>query len=208
MGREAQCRCQWGDRFGHVKALLESSDLLVRGDIRASAARDSLEDVNVRGDNLEFFAAGEKVVLELGAMNARRWAATIAAPLPSLAHKLGITSTTRLHLTGQIDDDALAAAIADAAALERELPNADLAIIRTDDRAALHRWAGTLGSEQPPPAWIVYVKGARAPLGETTIREVMRQLGFIDTKVARVSERLAALRFIKKTIAVRNANRP
>jgi hypothetical protein len=35
--------------------------------------------------------------------------------------------------------------------------------------------------------WIVYVKGRGAPLRESRVREAMLRCGFIDTKVAAVS---------------------
>ena len=74
MGREAQCVCRWGDREGRVTALLESSELIVRGAIRGRAALHTIEAVNARDDVLEFVVAGERIELQLGAAVSRRWA--------------------------------------------------------------------------------------------------------------------------------------
>ena len=46
-----------------------------------------------------------------------------------------------------------------------------------------------------PPIWIVYPKGAGKPIGETEIRDTLRRVGLMDTKVASVSEVLTTLRF-------------
>lgn len=183
MGREARCACRWGQRSGTVTALLESHELIVRGEFRARAALGALE---------------------LGAKRAQSWAAALAARPPTLARKLGITKATRLHVTGTIDDDELRAAVAEAAATTSSLATADLALVRTDDLATILKWVnGAPHRSETPPVWIAYVKGRTAPLGETTVRETMRTRGFIDTKVAAVSNRLTALRFVQKKTSPR-----
>jgi hypothetical protein len=199
MGREARCRCRWGEHEGLVTVLLEPNELIVRGAVRRRAALNVLEQVRAHGDILAFVAAGERIELVLGAQLARRWASAIAAPPPTLAQKLGITQETRLHTVGKIDDAVLRAAVSMAGTVATSPDGADLAIIRTDDIAHLKEWVGSTASiEAITPTWVVYVKGRGAPLGESGLREFMRRAGFIDTKVASVSERLTALRFIKK----------
>ncbi len=83
---------------------------------------------------MTFWAAGECVELELGAATARRWAEAIAALPPSLAHKLGVTSATRVAITGPVDDPALAAALAGSTPAAHA---ADLEIVRADTVVAL-----------------------------------------------------------------------
>jgi hypothetical protein len=199
MGREARCACRWGHDEGLVTALLESNELVIRGAVRKRAALDALREISVHDDKLAFVVAGERIELMLGTERARRWADAIAAPRPTLAQKLGITPATRLSITGAIDDDGLRAAVATAATIAVPLKAADLALIRTDDIEVLMRWVHSAEElETIAPAWAVYVKGRRAPLGEPAVREFMRGSGFMDTKIASVSERLTALRFVKK----------
>jgi hypothetical protein len=199
MGREARCACRWGDHEGHVTALLESNELIVRGAVRKRAALDALREISAHDDKLAFMVGGERIELMLGAARARRWANAIAAPRPTLARKLGITPSTRLSITGTIDDDGLSDAVATAATVTASLGAADLAIVRTDDIDVLAKWVDSTKSiESLAPAWVVYIKGRAAPLGERGVRDVMRDSGFVDTKVAAVSERLTALRFINK----------
>ncbi len=196
MRREATCICRWGGREGRVTVLLESSELIVRGDIRRRVALQALENVRAGEDTLEFTIAGERIELALGAERAPRWAAAIEAPKPTLARKLGITSAMRIHVTGELDDPKLETACSVAIARAASLDDAGLALIRTDNRSTLEHWAEALAlPDRVPPAWVAYTKGRAAPLGESNVREIMRARGFVDTKVAAVSERLTALRF-------------
>jgi hypothetical protein len=48
------------------------------------------------------------------------------------------------------------------------------------------------------PLWIVYPKGANSPVKESLVRDLLRSQGFIDTKVASVSARLTAMRFVRR----------
>ena len=199
MGREAQCSARWGARSGEVKALLESTEIVVRGAFRAVAPLAELRDVRAEGDTLRFSVGGEDVALVLGAA-APRWAAKIVAPPPSLATKLGIGATTRVFVAGRLDDENLAAAVS-AATRTRAADSADVIVARVDDADALARVADThrerlaLGL----PLWVIYTKGKAAPLGEATVRAMLRGRGLIDLKVASVSSSLTALKFARAT---------
>lgn len=197
MGREARCAARWGSRSGEVKALLESTEIIVRGAFRAVAPLAELRDVRAEGDTLRFSVRGEEVALMLGA-DAPRWAAKIAAPVPSLAAKLGLAATTRVLVAGRIDDPELATALA-AAKRTRATAAADVIVARVDDAGALARTvtAQRAALERGVPIWVVYTKGKNAPLGETTVRAMLRERGLIDLKVASVSPALTALKFAR-----------
>jgi hypothetical protein len=195
MGREARCAATWGARNGDVSAHLESTELSVRGAFRARAPLASLRDVRADGGTLFFRAGDDDVALVLGAV-APRWAAAIATPPPSLATKLGIAGK-RVLVEGALDDDALAAAVA--TATQTYADDAELILARVDDADDLARIARErhvlLGAGVP--MWVVYTKGARAPLGETAVRALLRERGLVDLKVASVSGTLTALKFAR-----------
>lgn len=197
MGREATCSARWGARAGEVKALLESTEIVVRGAFRAAAPLAELRDVRADGDTLRFSVRGEEVALMLGAA-APRWAAKIVAPPPSLAAKLGIGVTTRLFVTGRIDDPELAAALG-TARRTRAAGSADVIVARVDDPDALARIVTTHRAhlERGVPLWVVYTKGKGAPLGEGAVRAMLRERGLMDLKVAAVSPALTALKFAR-----------
>ncbi len=199
MGREATVHCEWGEKAATCKVLLESQELIVRGDLRHRVPLSSLADVRVDRDQLRFRAGQEVVSLKLGTQLAERWAKAIATPPPSLAKKLGISPASRLRIIGAVEGAELEAAIAEAETTDAK--DADLIVAQTESRADL---VGTLmqlpkDPSSIPPIWIVYPKGAGKELNETFVREYLRARGFIDTKVASVSARLTALRFISNS---------
>ena len=196
MGREARCAASWGARSGEVTALLESTELIVRGAFRARAPLASLREVRADGDTLRFRAGDADVALVLG-RDAPRWAAALVQPPPSLAAKLGITAGTRVLVEGEIDDDALATAIAAGTPAGADDP--DLIVARVDDADELARIAHEHHAllERRVRLWVVYTKGKRAPLGEAAVRGMLRERGLMDLKVAAVSDALTALQFAR-----------
>jgi hypothetical protein len=199
MGREANCHCKWGSESADCKVLLETQELIVRGAIRRRVPIASLTHFSVHGGQLRFQAGEDSVALDLGAEQAQRWAKAIATP-PTLATKLGISSTTRLAIFGELDSIELESAVAEAASRDTKDAGLILANVRTvaDLNLALDRYAAFCGN---PPIWIIYAKGSGKPVTETEIRRTLRHEGFMDTKVASVSSALTALRFHKRGVS-------
>ena len=54
MGREAICDCTFAGTTAEVKALLESEELILRGDIRMRVPFHTLHNVRVESDSLCF----------------------------------------------------------------------------------------------------------------------------------------------------------
>ena len=180
---------------------LDAAQLTLRGEIRARIERCRLANVAAAAHLVRFDVDGDVVELELGRAEAERCVEALRKPSPSLAAKLGIAPATRLYVTDAIDDDALSAAIASAGLRASGAADADIAIVRTDDAAKLAARIEALCETLPtPPVWVVYAKGRNAPLGETAVREIVRQYGFVDTKVAAVSDQLSAARFTRRAV--------
>jgi hypothetical protein len=194
MGREAICECTFHGTTAKVKALLESSELILRGDIRMTAPIESLTKVRVESESLCFNLDKHPMQLHLGAKAAESWAKKIKTPPPTLADKLGITGKI-VRTIGPVADRALDSAISSAAQISAENPDLILSIIDTPEALA-----STLRNAQKQlarsiPIWLVYRKGPGHPINETHIRSTLRALGYMDTKVASVSPELTALRF-------------
>lgn len=190
MGREATCHCKWGSEASQCKVLLEGPELILRGGMRRRVPLTALAEVAVRGDRLVFRAEGDQVELHLGAEVAARWAKAIAKPTPTLASKLGISSTTRLLILGEVLSEELNEVIAQAAVVAKKEP--DLTLLCVKERSDLARYSK---SATHAPIWIVYPKGVGSGLKESELREFFRGHGLVDTKVASVSAKLTALRF-------------
>jgi hypothetical protein len=196
MGHEATVQCRWAQEAGLCKVLLETHELIVRGTLRRRVPIAELQNVSVENEELHFNVGGDAVSFSLGSALAQRWAKAITTPPPSLAAKLGISGSSRLLLLGEIDSDELQVAVAEAATTNSKEADLIIASVRTprDLKLALARLPKN--PSDVPPLWIVYPKGAVNDFGEASVREVLRGLGFIDTKVASVSSKLTALRFI------------
>jgi hypothetical protein len=178
-----------------VRALLESNELILRGDIRRRALFSEIADVKMQSDGLRFKVGGERVELSLGSSVCAKWAAAITGPPPSLSRKLGITNKTVLRTIGDTQDENLKTALAEAARISAR--DADLIVACVDTleslKAALKQAKKQLLDSVP--IWVVYAKGPGHALNETAIRSLLRGEGLMDTKVASVSSELTALRF-------------
>jgi hypothetical protein len=198
MGREAKCQCKWGAEQAESKVLLEGSELILRLGIRRRVPVSAMAGVAVRGDNLIFSVGQDQVELSLGTEIAQRWAKAITSPLPSLARKLGISPATKLAIVGDMQSEALKEAVAEASPGKGKEVDLTLICINSPSeinpllQQHLTRKTGT------GPVWIVYPKGAGSGVKESVLRELLRGHGFIDTKVASVSPKLTAIRFIKR----------
>ncbi len=190
MGREAITHANVGQESGEVKALLESTELILRGPIKRRFVKSAITDVRITDKGLAFFCAGEGVTLALGAATATLWAKALATEPPSLKVKLGLTDGVLALVLGQWNDDALSTALEGA---RTDDPAAAAMIIAcvtcADDLAAARQAAVTR------PIWAIYPKGGAAPFSDAAIRGDMRAHGFKDTKSCAISTQLTATRY-------------
>ena len=193
MGREAVVNAQIGDQAGEVHALLESSELIMRGAIRRRFPKAALEQVRVDEGTLYFVCSGEAIRLELGARMAQSWCKAIATPAPDLRAKLGLHKGARALRVGAFDDAALTEALK--GVLVKKVRLADMIIACIKSAADLDA-ALVLQAAQPKlPVWTIYGKGSGIPFGDSHIRTALRGAGFRDSKSCAVSERLTATRY-------------
>lgn len=198
MGLEARCRCRWGGGSGEVKAILEAHELILRGDIKHRFPIVEISELRAKGDQLQFETSAGAFVLELGADQALRWAKKIAAPPPTLAKKLGVSSTSKIMVIGPIGDAALQAALKGAIATRGSNARLSLAVVHDEKTLVralhvheLHGVGATI--------WIVYEKGPKASFGEGPVRSIMRGAGYRDNKVCAVSDAFSATRYARST---------
>ena len=196
MGREATCTVRVGTQTAEVKALLESTELILRGALKRRYAIAALQDVVVVDAELRFWADGEAVALRLGAADAASWARKIAAPPPSLPAKLGVSAGKPAFVFGRVDDAALAAALKGASTRDLQTASQLIAVMHTpaelDAAIAQHL-------RMPCAAmWAVYPKGRGVLLSDAHIRQALRALGYVDNKTSAVSDTLTATRYVRR----------
>jgi hypothetical protein len=199
MGREANCNCDWAGNTVEVKALLETGEIILRGAIRRRIPFSKIENVKANGDRLGFTVGGEQIELDIGPA-AAKWAAAITSPPPPLARKLGITGETIVRTIGDCCDEALREALAEAESIAtgNATGNGDLIVACVDSAESLHSALRDAKVQllKGVPIWMVYAKGPGHAINETSIRTLLRENGMIDTKVASVSAKFTALRFV------------
>jgi len=197
LGAENRCRVRFGKRSGEGRALLETNELIFRGDFRLVIPFKDIHNVNAVEGELRVRFSGGEAVFELGPL-AEKWAAKILHP-KSTIEKLGVKPGMRVTFVGAQD-----------AAFEKDLrgiskcakrlgPKCELIFFGADSAAELKRVPKLAAALAPAGAlWIVY------PKGQTVIREIDvlsagRKAGLVDTKVVGFSPTHTALKFVIPT---------
>lgn len=200
MGREALIDYICSKERAQVRAHLDSFSLQLSGAKKLTVPLRDVRSAVVDGEALKIVAKGARFSLMLGAKDAASWARKILNP-PTLADKLGVKPGVAVVLVGErvaeIDEAAPAAKrIATLATAKAALGANDIAIVTLAPTAAekdIAAAAKLLGAKTA--LWLVYRKGTK-PNGDDIIA-CARKAGLKDTKVARVSETHAGLRFIR-----------
>jgi hypothetical protein len=199
MGRESKVEYADGKERADVKAHLDSQTLELTGGKKLKLPLASVKTATVDGGLLKIVAGAQKFSLALGPKEAEAWRKKILNP-PSLADKLGFKPDKTAALIGAVPAEiADAATSAKSATTAAKLPKtiaADIAALMLAPGKEEQLIVASAKALAPASAlWLVYEKG-RAVNGDHVIA-LARKAGLKDTKVARVSETHAALRFIK-----------
>jgi hypothetical protein len=198
MGREAKTLCIEGRRKFDVKAHLDGQALQLTGAKKLTLPLTQVRTATVEGEDLKVASPGATFALRLGAKEAAAWAKKILNP-PSLADKLGVKPGATVRLIGSRVkelDEAAPHADHTAALSAKALTACDIAILTLTPATAEKQIAAAAKALSAKTAlWLVYEKGTK-PNGDAIIM-LARKAGLKDTKVARVSEAHAALRFIR-----------
>jgi hypothetical protein len=97
MGREALCECTFEGTTANVKALLESNEIILRGDIRMSVPLDALKNLRVESESLCFNLGKRPMRLHLGAKAAESWARKIKTQTAHARRQAGNHRQNRAH---------------------------------------------------------------------------------------------------------------
>src|SRR5579864_5707981 len=101
MGQEASCEARFGGKISMGKALLETDELIFRGDFRLSIKLKSIQSVDAADGLLRVTSPDGDATFALGP-KAAKWADKIRNPR-SLADKLDIKPGIRVSLCGVAD---------------------------------------------------------------------------------------------------------
>ena len=197
MGRELQCRAKSGAEWFEGKALLETTEIIFRGEVRLKVPFSELKSVVARAGKLHLKLAAQTVILELGDQ-AEKWAHSILHP-KSTTEKLGIKpglAISAVHMpadTTMSDTRKLAAAFSD----DKLLPTSDMIVFGVATMSALAGVQKLIPSLAAGGAlWIVYPKG-RTEITESQVLDAGRAAGLVDIKVVSYSATHTALKFVR-----------
>jgi hypothetical protein len=195
MGYETKCRARVTGADGSVReadatVLLETDELIVRGEARVRIPRGAIERVTTRAGVLTITAPTAVVVLSLGEDAAAKWRKKIEEPPKRLIDKLDVKPNAKVWVLG-IEDEALLAQLAERTTQllrGRSASSCDVVFVGVESEAELDRIERAMKAMNDDGAtWVVHRKGPTG-VADTTIFGRAKALGLTYTKVARVSE--------------------
>ncbi len=196
MGNEVTCNVQFGKQQSEGKALLETSEILFRGEFRLKIPFSTIQSAKVVDGELRLQTAQGAVVFGLGPA-AEKWRDKILHP-KSRIEKLGLKPGARVSLLGEFETEFLreVAVLTKSVSREKVAPNSEWVFFAADskaDFAALPKIAKTL--QGAAALWIVYPKG-QTHITENDVLAAGRKTGLKDVKVVGFSLTHTALKFV------------
>lgn len=196
MGREARCIARFGEALSEGKALLETDELLFRGEFRLQIPFARISALHVAGGRLTVTFPEGTADFDLGP-EAAKWLHRIQHP-PTLLDKLGVKPGMRVALRG-IEDESLLGQLREGGAevvTGRLVTVVDLVFLGAEtvnDLLQLQELEQEI--RRDGGIWVIYPKGRR-DITENGVIHAGRDAGFHDVKVCRYSETHTALKFV------------
>lgn len=196
MGYEKTCTMRYRGETSEGRALLETEEVIFRGDVRVTFPFAEIESVSASDGRLHLSTAHGTAVLELGE-DAPKWADRIRNP-KSVLDKLGVRAGMRVSVLG-IKDAGFIARLRGAGAVVsvgRGRKESDMVFLGIDKKAGLSRLATAQEWLTPAGAiWVIRPKGTP----QITDRDVIaagKAAGLVDTKVVRFSDTHSAEKLV------------
>ena len=196
MGNEAVCTLRSEGKTFSGKALLETSEIVFRGDTRLKLPFSSIKSVLAKNGALHIRTADVLFVFDLG-LQAEKWRNKIANP-KSLIEKLGVKPGESVRLEGKFPEDFIASLKKHGASLATQAKPkpAPWIFFAAESSGDLRRVPAIAKSMRGVAAlWIVYPKGQKA-ITESDVRSAGLKAAFTDVKVASFSPTHTALKFV------------
>lgn len=212
MGYETKCRVRVvepaGMRQADATVLLETDELVVRGEARIRIKRADIQRVTRRGGTVTVTSSSATLTLSLGEPAAARWEKKIAEPPKQLIDKLDVKPGASVVLVGK-HDDALVSQLEQrttnisraANARNRDVAFIEVSSLRDFDRIE----RATSAITDSGAIWVIHPKGPTG-VADTAIFAKAKELGLAYTKVARVSEQLTAEKLVRPVATRRRGN--
>lgn len=206
MGNEMKCRVRSGKQEGEGKALLETSEIIFRGDFRLKIPFATIRSVKVVRGELQLRTAEGLTVFELRAGTAEKWCEKILHPKTRI-EKLGVKAGARVALIGFGKGDEKF--LKELGKVTKAVKRVSEGVVPTDVewiflKAETQKELSGIakiskGMRGAAALWVVYPKGNPKGQGKITEGDVLaagRAAGLKDIKVVGFSVAATALRFV------------
>jgi hypothetical protein len=196
MGNEAACKLHYAGKAFAGKALLETSEILFRGDTRLKIHFSSITAIQARDGELHVRTKEGLAIFDLGPQ-AEKWREKIVHP-KTLLDKLGVKPGDAVSLHGEFSADFLASLKKHGAvtAHDKTAKTVPWVFLAAESRQDLQRVKAFANSLSGAAAlWIVYPKGQKS-FTEADVRSAGLKAGLTDVKVAGFSATHTALKFV------------
>jgi len=190
MGRETQCRVDFGQESARGKALLESSEVLFRGAFRLKIPFQDIRALEAADGRLRIQFSGGSAVFHLGDA-AQQWAARIRNP-PGRLDKLGVKAGMKVRLIGRLEDEFRREISERGATLARS--KAELVFLAVQQKDDLVELAYLTDG----PVWVIFPKGVQS-VRANDVRVAGLAAGLVDIKVCSFSETHTGLKFTPRS---------
>ena len=196
MGNEVKCTVSSGEQKSEGRALLETSEILFRGDFRLKIPFSTIKSAKAVDGELRLQTAEGLAVFHLGAA-AKKWCGKILHPKPRV-EKLGVKPAARVSLLGGFDAGFLTeiGKLTKSVSEGKVAPDSEWIFFSADSQEDLGALSKISKSMKGAAAlWIVYPKGQKR-ITENDVLAAGRKTGLKDVKVVGFSSTHTALKFV------------
>jgi hypothetical protein len=196
MGNEASCKVRFGKQESQGKALLETSEILFRGDFRLKIPFSTIQSAKAVDGELRLQTAEGLAVFQLGA-TAEKWRDKILHPR-SRIEKLGVKPGAKVSLLSDFDREFLdeLGKLTKSVNTGKASSDSEWIFFAADSKGDLGSLSKISKSMQGATAlWIVYPKGQKH-ITENDVLAAGRKSGLKDVKVVGFSPTHTGLKFV------------
>src|SRR6266852_2906404 len=196
MGQEVVCTARWGGKSVRGKALLETAEIIFRGEPRLKIPFSAISGMEAKDGELRLKTDDGLVVFELG-VRAEKWREKIANP-KSVLEKLGVKPGDPVAVFGKLDGEFLKKLKEQKSGVapEKIVDGMGWIFFGAETREGLGE-VKKIASKRKGSAslWVVYPKGQKH-ITEVDVIGAGRKAGLKDVKVVGFSATHTALKFV------------
>jgi len=196
VGNELKCNVKFGKQESQGKVLLETNEILFRGDFRLKIPFSTIKSAKAVDGELRLQTAQGLAIFQLGAV-AEKWREKILHP-KSRIEKLGVKPGAKISLFGNFDPDFLreVGALTKSVIKDKAAADSDCIFFAADSKQDLGTLSKIAQSMQGAAAlWVVYPKGMKH-ITENDVLGAGRKCGLKDVKVVGFSATHTSLKFV------------